>query len=403
MEESKNTNKEQTLSWYQSKVSDEETMKLIREDVEAGFGKDQIDSYLKDSFSLELKKKISRAIHTGLGKNIFSRLTNLNNDQVGEALNAFTSGVPQEVIYDMIQRHYSAHHMKKALEEYKADLAGYARERMLSDKKKTKEKVQEETKNEEMPIPEETNEEALPEEAEQTEVNVSQNDPDPQGSVSSGADTDILEKCVDVLSNTVRETMSYMADTNSKMLKEVFDGVREHDEWLMKKMAKEVEPDKPVIKPEPVQVEPEPVEEKPVKKQSLIRETKKEDIEPIFKDEEKKKKQHAAYDGYSRMVMLPNGAIYPIFIERTEPAKPAGIVKRAAGLFKKETPAKALINQLIDEKLDKEQLQQILRAVRLHFSKTEIKDLIESDLPADEMQNIIDVVLADKGQVAGVM
>ena len=398
MEESKNTNKEQTLSWYQSKVSDEETMKLIRGDIESGFGKEQIDSYLKDSFSLELKKRISEAVHAGLEKNIYSRLVNLNNDQVGEALNAFSSGVPQEVISDMIQRHYSAHHMKKALEDYKANLAGYAREKMLADKKKTKEKVQEETKNEEKPIPEETKEEALPEEAEQKEINVSQDDPNPQGSVSSGAEADVLERCVDALSNTVKETMSYMADTNSKMLKEMFSGVREHDEWLMKKLTEEKAEGHSVVESIPVKLTPEPVKEQPI-----IKEVKKpEPEEPIFKDEEKKK-EPPHYDGVTQTVMLPNGAFYPIFIERTEPVKPAGFMKRASGLFKKETPAKALINQLIDEKLSKEQLQQILRAVRLHFSKTEIKDLIESDLPAEEMENIIDVVLADKGQLAGVM
>ncbi len=132
--------------------------------------------------------------------------------------------------------------------------------------------------------------------------------------------------------------------------------------------------------------------------------TREKEIEPVNKDEKKEESSSGLKaDTYVQTVMLPNGAIYPIFIERTEPVKPAGFMKRAAGLFKKDVPAKALINQLIDKKLNKEQLLQILRAVRLQFSKTELTDLIESDLPADEMESIINVVLAQRGQLAGVM
>ena len=403
MEENNSTTKQQLISWYRNQGFDGETMALIMEDIEAGFKQEQIDSYVEKQIPLDMKKRISKAIHKDLIQDIYTRLKGLTQDRREEVMKAYDSGVPQEVILDMIRRNYSAFHMKKGLENYMTDLAAFAKEKMLSDKKNNNEKKQEEVKHEEESIPEQTEEKKpAPEEREQEKTDLPQDDSGEEISAPSGTENDILEKCVETMSSTVKDAISNMADANSQMLKEMFAGVREHDEWLLNKVVEgktekkeekviQVEETKPEAKSEP---KPEPA--------PLI--TREKEIEPVFKDEKKEESSSGLKaDTYVQTVMLPNGAIYPIFIERTEPVKPAGFMKRAAGLFKKDVPAKALINQLIDKKLNKEQLLQILRAVRLQFSKTELTDLIESDLPADEMESIINVVLAQRGQLAGVM
>lgn len=405
MEEKNTTTKQQMISWYRNMGFDGETMALIMEDIEAGFDQEKIESYADATIPLDMKKRISKAIHNDLIRDIYSRIKGLTADRREEVMKAYDSGVPQEVIFDMIQRNYSAFHMKKALEEYKANLAEFAKEKMLSDKKNNKVKKQEEVKNEEESIPEQTEEKKpAPEKREQEKTDLSKDYPGKEIPASSGSESDLIEKCVETLSTTVKDAISNMADANSQMLKEMFNGVREHDEWLMKKMAEVRGSEQSVVKPIHVDAAPDPVIKEPTNEQSTIDRSKQFESEPIFKDEKKTESASGLKaDAYVQTVMLPNGAVYPIFIERTEPVKPAGFMKRAAGLFKKEVPAKALINQLIDKKLNKEQLTQILRAVRLHFSKIELTDLIESDLPADEMESIIDVVLANKGQVAGVM
>ena len=68
----------------------------------------------------------------------------------------------------------------------------------------------------------------------------------------------------------------------------------------------------------------------------------------------------------------------------------------AAKLFGGTQSQKALLRMLIDKRLTPEQLKEIKRAKDNHFAEDELTDLIESDLPAEEMAGIIDVILSDR-------
>ena len=127
MEENNSTTKQQLISWYRNQGFDGETMALIMEDIEAGFKQEQIDSYVEKQIPLDKKKRISKAIHKDLIQDIYTRLKGLTQDRREEVMKAYDSGVPQEVILDMIRRNYSAFHMKKGLENYMTDLAAFAK------------------------------------------------------------------------------------------------------------------------------------------------------------------------------------------------------------------------------------------------------------------------------------
>ncbi|MBR6229462.1 MAG: hypothetical protein IKQ97_06975 [Eubacterium sp.] len=437
--------KQQLLSWCRDSGADGETMKLATEDIEAGFGKEQLESYMATSLKLETRKQISGAIHNGLGKEIYERFKRLKPEQIEEALRAFETGVPQDVILDMITRNYTAHHMAKGLEDYKKDLAEFARGKLIKGEKKNetvekKEPVKEDATKAEPEKAGTVNEE--PESVEEKivapEPEVEEKPPVDDAPVTTPTvETPKVETPVEPAPSPEPEANNLvfeMVENNNQFMQSMLEEMRIRDDRmldLMKEMVKvreqkpmvmpvvesvkEEPKENPIVVPEPEskpepQSEPEPVRT-PEPAPSIVREKVLESLNarkpeptpevrqesiPAYRPEPK---IPAGITGITRMILMPDGTLHPIYVEVQKPDRNNGFIKRAARLFQKETPAKSLINQLIDGKLNPSQLQQILRAVRLHFSKTEIKDLIESDLPAEEMKNIIDVVLADKGQI----
>ena len=105
-------------------------------------------------------------------------------------------------------------------------------------------------------------------------------------------------------------------------------------------------------------------------------------------------------DGYTRMILMPNGALIPLEIEKTDSEKKRGFFGLASRMFGKKSPQRSLLNQLIDRRLKSDQLKMIQRAVRSNIPAKEVRELIESAVPADEMGNIIDVLVAEQEQRA---
>ena len=96
------------------------------------------------------------------------------------------------------------------------------------------------------------------------------------------------------------------------------------------------------------------------------------------------------------VLRAPGGNEIPVQIERTEARRPKGVMAMAAKLFNGTESQKALLKMLIEKRLTPEQLKEIKRAKDNHFEDDELTDLIESDLPAEEMAGIIDVIISDR-------
>ena len=101
-------------------------------------------------------------------------------------------------------------------------------------------------------------------------------------------------------------------------------------------------------------------------------------------------------DGVMRMMYMPDGSIYPVFVEKQMPDKKSGVLGMAGRLFGKESKQNALLSMLIEGRLAPDQIEQIHRAVVLGFGDNDIRDLIYSDLSAEEMKGIVTVIDADK-------
>ena len=99
---------------------------------------------------------------------------------------------------------------------------------------------------------------------------------------------------------------------------------------------------------------------------------------------------------YQTMLPTPDGGRVPVQIEYAAPRRPKGMLAMANRLFKGTPSQKALINMLIESRLKPDQLKEIKRAKDSRFTDEELKDLIESGLPAEEMAGIIDVLISDR-------
>ena len=89
----------------------------------------------------------------------------------------------------------------------------------------------------------------------------------------------------------------------------------------------------------------------------------------------------------------------PIIIETKHKKSQSGVAALASKLFSGSPYQESLMNLLIQGRLDKNQLGVIKKAREADFSDAELKDLIESGLPAEEMAGIIDVVIAEKSRM----
>ena len=99
---------------------------------------------------------------------------------------------------------------------------------------------------------------------------------------------------------------------------------------------------------------------------------------------------------YQTYLTTADGRKIPVQIEHTQTRKPKGMLAMMSKLFTGTPSQKALLNMLIDSRLKPAQLAEIKRAKDNHFTDEELKDLIECDLPAEEMAGIINVIISDR-------
>ena len=101
-------------------------------------------------------------------------------------------------------------------------------------------------------------------------------------------------------------------------------------------------------------------------------------------------------DGYTRMILLPNGSLIPLEVERPDETRKKGFLAFASRLFGKKSIQTSLLTQMINRRLSSEQLRMVKRAVREGLEQKEIRELIDSDFPPEQLNEIIDILLAKR-------
>ena len=83
-------------------------------------------------------------------------------------------------------------------------------------------------------------------------------------------------------------------------------------------------------------------------------------------------------------------------MERTERKQPFGL-SALMSKFLPKGPAKTLLTRMIEGRYSGEQLAEVVYAYQKHLDEAEVQELLDANLPADEMHGIINVVAAAKG------
>lgn len=99
---------------------------------------------------------------------------------------------------------------------------------------------------------------------------------------------------------------------------------------------------------------------------------------------------------YTMNLTTQNGNQIPLQVERTERKSPFGL-SSLMSKFLPKGPAKTLLTRMIEGRYSGEQLSEIVYAYNRKLDEAEVQELLDANLPPEEMHGIIEVVAAAKG------
>ena len=102
----------------------EDVLKLVQADLEYGLSRDEVDIYLTRKLPIEVKRKLSEALHEGCGAELVTVFADagINIHQIETAIYYYNAGVPLDVIKSVIAQNLNAHGMKEAYKKVLAQM-----------------------------------------------------------------------------------------------------------------------------------------------------------------------------------------------------------------------------------------------------------------------------------------
>ena len=102
----------------------DEVLKLVQADLEYGLSRDEVDIYLMRKLPIEVKRKLSEALHEGCGTELVTVFADagINIHQIETAISYYNAGVPLEAIKSVIAQNMNAHGMKEAYKKILAQM-----------------------------------------------------------------------------------------------------------------------------------------------------------------------------------------------------------------------------------------------------------------------------------------
>lgn len=102
----------------------DEVLKLVQADLEYGLSRDEVDIYLTRKLPIEVKRKLSEALHEGCGVELVTVFADagINIHQIETAINYYNAGVPLDAIKSVIAQNMNAHGMKEAYKKILAQM-----------------------------------------------------------------------------------------------------------------------------------------------------------------------------------------------------------------------------------------------------------------------------------------
>ena len=446
------------VNYYRDSGFDEESIRTATEDMKNGVDIEIVECYMNANIPKEQRLELANLFRQGMPLELGTRLAGLGKSQLDEVLIHAKERIPFEAIRSIIMQYTSAHQIKKAFEVYIEKAKERAKEFSIEDdstkvdsNKSAESEIVEETEKQ-------TKNETVKEENASAETDAQTVSTQVISSETSET-TSVVERSALPQATPIPTPIQAPAPDGKELIKEIQkvfsdstktlvdnindtkfdDGIQAIVDEIRKDMRQNYQLQMPKADPAPVeapaqtpipQVTPAPAvppapapiapsepaafdsqaalsSSSPFSPESVAETPAPAPVSPRVAEVKRVRKVRPDYledaVSYTRMILMPDGSLRPIEVEQANPKKPRGLIGWASRVFGKDAPQESLLRQLINGKLSAPQLKQIQRAVKAAFSPLEVKDLIESDLEPEEMGNIIDVILADRGQILEVV
>jgi hypothetical protein len=420
----------QVLTQLENERYNKQTIDLAREDLEYGLSKKQIEMYKSKKLRYEHRREISNAMRQGVPDDIVAKFSGgkYTEQQLSIFTDEYMEGFSVDKLFEIMDSTQSGYDMKEACAKVKEKLSNT----------KEKEDAQPEVKEE--PVSEDKSDSVE-----------STSKQEPAGAGISGQDfMETMKMMMETFSNTVQKQFERMDKRDEEMrqsslnndaekslndtiarlegelanskkdMSAAFDVVSEREREIRRLKNDLEDKDKTIRdflseKEEEIKKLREEMEQMKAENSNSNVQTKATPI--VTAPDNGKVVSNAAtapvnnavpqnfigganaagtYTGnYATTMVMPDGRQIPIQVERVE-RKSSGLTALMSKLLPKG-PAKTILTRMIEGRYSGAQLTEVVYAYEKKLDEAEVQELLDANLPPEEMHGIIDVVAAAKG------
>ena len=395
------------------------TIDLVREDLEYGLSREQIELYKSKKLKYEQRREMSNAMRQGIPDDVISRFSGgkYTESQISTFVDEYKKGMDPVKLTEILEETQSGYDMKEACKKISEHLSNTTKKPVEEEKEKESEeeetdKQQKETddgtavsgqkeasgvsgadflKSMEMMMAAFTSTMQMQfDRMDRKEEEKQQAVRDKQAEEFFNARISELESSLSNVKRELSESYSVM-DNKDKQIKSLQSELEDREKALQNSVSE---------KEKEIQGLREEMDRmRTVKTQDTSAHTVPAMQNVSFKEPadaiEKNKAAAGMIPNYSTTMVTADGKIIPIQVERMERKSSSGL----AALMSKFLPkgsAKTILTRMIEGRYSGEQLAELEFAYSKGLDEAEVKELIEANLPADEMHGIINVVAAAK-------
>ncbi len=416
---------DEIISSFKNENYDEEVIALVKDDLEAGLSEDQVSIYKVRRLKSKERQLISKGMRLGIPSEVISDMVNhkYKEAQYTAVIDEYESGTDISVIKDVMSEFRTGHDITETFRQVK--------ERMADTKEK--------------PAEPETTED-------KTEDAVSENLPSEGGGSSSTGGVisskdflDSVRLMMDTFSNTMQmqfdhmnkrddeyrqahdsETEKILNDKISSLESALEDSRKDlsaassvvsEKEQMIKSMQSDIDSRTKELSAKDDEIKKLREEMEQMKAGNIPMNGSgssamaggtqgNQNIQYAFAGNNSPKNTQSTAESrvqgaghtpnYTMNLTTANGNQIPLQVERTERKSQSGL-SALMSKFLPKGPAKTLLTRMIEGRYSGEQMTEIIYAYEKHLNEDEVQELLDANLPADEMHGIINVVAAAKG------
>lgn len=423
---------DEIISSFKNENYDEEVIALVKDDLEAGLTEDQVSIYKVRRLKPKERQLISKGMRLGIPSEVISDMVNhkYKEAQYTAVIDEYESGTDISVIKDVMSEFRTGHDITETFRQVK--------ERMADTKEKPAEPE----------TTEDRTEEAVSDNPQSEDSGSSSNG----GTISSKDFLESVRLMMDTFSNTMQMQFDHMnkrdeeyrqahdseaekilndkisslesALEDSRKDLSAASGVVSEKEQMIKSMQSDIDSRTKELSAKDDEIKKLREEMEQMKTgnipisgsgssaavgsqvSSAVDSTSGQSIQSAVGDGRLPQAiRNMAGSGVQSVAHTPNytvnlttanGNQIPLQVERTERKSQSGL-SALMSKFLPKGPAKTLLTRMIEGRYSGEQMTEIIYAYEKHLSEDEVQELLDANLPADEMHGIINVVAAAKG------